>query len=368
MLSTLRMLLSGTCLAAFVAPALAVTYLEKEEFGPALELDRNALGHQQALANLPGRVYLLQKHWSGPGFNKRTEGVAAYEGDAEASNRALAEFALLPDDLVTEIHLLPAPGVSRSLKRNVTQPCDFEVRWTLVESWSNQTKGVSARHQVTLTVYIERAAAVPPLDPRAPQWIKDLDSDHFIVRQTAFERLEQERDAARNSLQKALDAKDVTLEGRRRIEQLLKRLDPIHARRLRLPKKAAVFGPDELLQREAENWRSGDLRRSLSAANQISALAEFTEESFPLLIEMLHDGREQVRDLAVVAFVQLGSRASGAVPALKAARPTMTEQSGAALATAVAAAMAAPIAADTWRQNRRCRAEIGQLLRDLKKH
>jgi hypothetical protein len=370
--SILRTVLGGFCLTTIIAPALALrSYGEREEFGPARDRERTSADKRLMLAYLPDRVYFLQKSWSGPGFQNGNDGVAAYQGDAEAVNRALAEFALLPADTVREIQLLPAPGVSRSLKRQVTQSCDFEFRWSSAESRSrNKNQGVpeidEAYHEATLVIYVDRAAPSRPLDPRATQWIKDLDSDRFTVRQAAVENLGIQRDAALSMLQESLDAKDVTLEARRRIEQLMKRLEPIHATRLRIPHKIPVFGPDDLLKREAENWRSGDRGASWMAAHQISALAEFTEESFPLLIEMLHDDREQVRDLAVVAFEHLGSRASGVVPALKASAPKKPA-SGAALTKAFAAVTAEAMTVDPWRQNRQRRAEIAQFLREWKK-
>jgi hypothetical protein len=368
MRKTLRTMLGGLCLAILAAPALAlVVHGESEEFGPAREQDRKSANKRRALGYLPDRVYLFQSHWSGFGHN-RDEGVAAYQGDAEAANRALVELAQLPADTVKEIHLWPAPGVSRSLKGKVTQPCDFEVRWSNVEAWSiEKNNGVSSHHRTTMTIYIDRAAPPRPLDPRAAQWVKDLDSERFTVRQTAFDGLELQRDAALPLLQKALDAKEFTLEARRRIEQLMKRLEPIHAARLQFPRGIPVFGLDDLMRREAENWRSGDLGRSWGAASQIRALAEFSEESFPLLVQMLHDGREQVRDLAVSAFQQLGSRAAAAAPELKAAAPKMKPESRPALDKALAAVTAEPLVEDSWRQNRVRRAQIGQFLRGLKK-
>src|SRR5258708_12956766 len=124
----------------------------------------------------------------------------------------------------------------------------------------------------------------------------------------------------------AREDREVRLEAGRPMEQLLKGLEPIHAARLQIPNKIPVYGADELLKRAAETWRSGDLAKSWDAANQIIALAEFTEESFPLLIEMLGDGRAQVRDLAVAAFEQLGSRASGPPAALTTAAPNIRPQ------------------------------------------
>jgi hypothetical protein len=363
----IRTMLGGVCLAVFIAPALALmTFNEREEFGPAREQERKSADKRLALTRLPGRVYLYQKDWQGPLTQYGNHGVAAYQGDAEAANRALGELAQMPADTVREIHLLPAPGVSRSRQRNTVQACDYEIRWSNAWSGRGKVRDESGDFEAKMILYIDRAAPPRPLDPRAAQWIKDLDSERFNVRQAAFDNLAEQRDAALPLLQATQGAKDVTLEARRRVEQLLKRLEPIHAARLRLPDKVPVYGPDELLKREAGDWRSGNLAKSWTAANQISTLAEFTEESFPLLIEMLGDDRPQVRDLAAVAFEQLGSRASGAVPALKAASPKMKPESAPALARALAAVTLAPNTEDPWRQNRQRRAEIGQFLRERK--
>src|SRR4051812_31639835 len=95
--------------------ATAITeYGEREEFGPVRKNERLPMDKRRALAYLPDRVYLLEKHQSiGIGFTK-DEGVAAYQGNVESINRALAELALLPFETVKEIHLLPAPGLNRS--------------------------------------------------------------------------------------------------------------------------------------------------------------------------------------------------------------------------------------------------------------
>jgi hypothetical protein len=362
-------MLGGVCLAVFIAPALAlISFNEREEFGPAREPERKSADKKRlTLTCLPGRVYLYQKDWEGPLTQFGNNGVAAYQGDAEAANRALAELAGMPADTVREIHLLPAPGVSRSRQRKMVQACDYEIRWSNV--WSpvrGKDQDPPGEHHATMVLYIDRAAPPRPLDPRAAQWIKDLDSERFNVRQAAFDNLEAERDAALPLLQAAKGVKDVTLETRRRVEQLLKRLEPIHAARLHIPKMIPIYGAEELLKRAAVNWRSGDLAKSWDGANQISALAEFTEESFPLLIEMVGDGRQHVRDLAAAAFEQLGGRASGAAAALKTAAPKMKPESGPALAKALAAVTLAPSSEDSWRQNRQRRAEIGQYLQQRK--
>jgi hypothetical protein len=340
-----------------------VTFSQTEEFGPAPKLETRPSTQRLALAYLPGRVYWLHSTWCGWGRN-RDEGIVAYRGDAVAANHALAEFARLPPATVKEIHLLPGAGISRSVKGNVMQPCDWEIRWSSFESWRERdNQGMSTEHRATMTIYIDRAAALRPVDPRVQQWINDLDGQRFAVRQHAFQNLESQGDAALPWLQKALGAQGITLEARARIERLLTRLKPIHAARLHLPKGIPVVGVDELLRREARNWRSSDLGKSWDTANKLSALAEFTEESFPLLVEMLNDGREQVRDLAVGAFLRLGGRAAAAVPALKAAAPGMTPESRSALAKALTAVAAAPLPEDAWRRNRERRAEIELFLR-----
>src|SRR4051794_38792598 len=124
---TLRAMLCGLGLAAVVAPALAlISFNEREEFGPARDQERKSADKRATVTCLPGRVYLYQRDWQGSLTQFGNNGVAAYQGDAEAANRALDELAQLPADTVREIHLLPAPGVSRSRQRKSVQPCDYE--------------------------------------------------------------------------------------------------------------------------------------------------------------------------------------------------------------------------------------------------
>src|SRR5205807_2268207 len=119
-----------------------------------------------------GRVYLYQKDWQGPLTQSGNNGVAAYQGDAEAANHALAELARLPADTVREIHLLPAPGVSRSRQRKVVQSCDYEICWSSAWPGRGKVQDEPGEHQATVILYIDRAAPPRPLDPRAAQWIK----------------------------------------------------------------------------------------------------------------------------------------------------------------------------------------------------
>src|SRR4051812_37005223 len=111
----IRTMLGGVCLAIFISPTLAlIEFGEREEFGPARDQERKLADKRRAVTCLPGRVYLYQKDWSGPLTQFGNNGVAAYQGDAEAANQALGELARLPADTAREIQLLPAPGVSRS--------------------------------------------------------------------------------------------------------------------------------------------------------------------------------------------------------------------------------------------------------------
>ncbi|MCI0641285.1 MAG: hypothetical protein L0Y72_03490 [Gemmataceae bacterium] len=360
-------LLCCVCLVAWAAPAAAlVEFSQTEEFGPASKTAKKPSDPRFALAYLPGRVYALHSTWSGFGHN-RDEGVVAYEGDAAGANQALAEFGALPAATVKEIHLLPGPGRIRSLKGKLTLHCDWEIRWSSYVPFADEKHFGSPAHTAVMTIYVDRAALPRPLDARTLEWINDLDHERFDVRQRAFKNLADQGDAARPLLEKTSEAAPtgaITLEAKCRIDQLLSRLKPIHAARLRLPKGIPVVSIDQLLRREAKNWRSGDLSKSWHASEKISAWAEYTEESMPFLIEMLHDDREQVRDLAVSAFKRLGGRAAATLPALeeaesKAQKPVY-RNSLRQVQRALAAAT--PGAEDPWRRNREQRAEIEQFL------
>jgi hypothetical protein len=69
--------------------------------------------------------------------------------------------------------------------------------------------------------------AIPRADQDQVQnWLADLDSDKFAVRQAAVKELEKVGEQVRPSIQQALKA-NVTLETRRRLEQLLNALADI---------------------------------------------------------------------------------------------------------------------------------------------
>ena len=73
----------------------------------------------------------------------------------------------------------------------------------------------------------ERLKPVPPVDPKQlAQWLADLDNDAFAVREKATHELEAKKEAAEATLRSVLAGKP-SLEVRRRVEPILKRLEEL---------------------------------------------------------------------------------------------------------------------------------------------
>jgi HEAT repeat protein len=220
-----------------------------------------------------------------------------------------------------------------------------------------------------MTLYIARAEPIGKPDPRAARWVRELDDDSFPVREKASRALGTLGDAALPVLREALDRRP-TLEQRRRIERLINRLRPIHLSRLKFPKGVRVVSLDALVKEAEKNWRSGQIALTYEAASGLAEWAEYSEETFGLLVEALRDDREQVRDLAQKAFARLGHRGAGALAALKAAPDVRAPGPRDALKNAIRAVgeeTGKPGVEEYWRQNRRLRAAIAEYCRSMAK-
>lgn len=332
----------------------------EEEFGPAPEKGKVPDDKRKALAYLPGRVYCLHQFQHGFGHSQ-DDWLLAFQGDVEGVNAALRAFAAIPGD--KEIRLFPGPGLVRSVGDKVSQGCDWQInRSTHMTLPRGEIKKASETHTAVMTVFVARARPILPPDPRCAEWIKDLDDPQFPLRQRSFARLAEQGDSALPLFQEAL-ASSQTLEKRIRLEQLIGRLKSIHVARLKILHGIPVVSLDALLQQEKMNWASGDLAKSWYAAQKVSAWADYTEESFSILIDMLDDKREQVRELAEKAFQRLGPRVAQALPALQTAW-NKAESTGKTLGkewisvTRHASLHSSPQADESWRRNRELRVEI----------
>ncbi len=346
---------------ASAALALVVQY-EREEVGPAKEALRPPYSSpESAFRFSPLRCYWRESGFDGFG-SSRSEALAGFRGDVDEANAALATFATLPaPDKV--VRLLPGPGSVPSADRKASYPCDWQVHWVHQHFSFGQKEARSVTHTAVITVFVTRADPIPKADPRAGRWVRELDDDSLPVREGASRALAGLGDAALPALREGL-GKNPSPEQRRRIARLLDQLKPIHLRRVKLPPGLRVVSLDALVSEAEKDWRSGDLARSWLAANRLAELAEHSEDTLPLLVEALRDQREQVRGLALGAFVRLGNRANGAQSRLKAAaqdaRSPAVQEALRRATQAVGPGTDASGAEDTWRGNRRLRAVIAE--------
>jgi hypothetical protein len=346
-----------------------VTHYKREEVGPAKDarLPPGA-GPEATFQFSPLRCYWRASGWDGWGVSHH-EVLAAFRGDVDEANAALVTFAALPmKDKV--VRLFPGPGAVRSADGKTSYPCDWQVHWTrhTMHPRGERTKSSESRTAV-MTLYIARAEPLPKPDPRAARWIKELNDDSFRARENASRALAGLGDAALPALRAALD-RGPSLEQRRRIERLLDRLKPIHLSRVKPPKGVRVVSLDGLMKEAESDWRSGNLGQSWLAASQFMEWAEYSEDTFPLLVEALRNDREQVRELAEKAFARLGHRGVGALARLKAAPDVRIPGARAALQKAIRAVSERgdkSAAEAYWRQNRRLRAAIAEYCRSAAK-
>jgi hypothetical protein len=109
---------------------------------------------------------------------------------------------------------------------------------------------VSATNQ-SVPFLRDRLKPVARADPKKiEQWIADLDSDKFADRQAAARALEKVGQQARPFLQKALKA-DVSLEARRRLEQILGVVSDVPAETVRTIRAITVL--ERIGSREAQS-------------------------------------------------------------------------------------------------------------------
>jgi hypothetical protein len=362
-------LLSVALLLALASAAHGlVVHYEHEEVGPARDVPvRPGTDPESTFRFSRLRCYWRETGFDGWGVSRR-DVVAAFRGDVDQANAALATFATLPDEGKL-IRLVPGPGSVRSLGEKASYPCDWEVRWMRNTEGprGERTKSTVSRTAV-LTLFIARADPIARPDPRAAGWVKELDDDRFPVREKASRALADLGDAAMPALRAALE-QNPTLEQRRRIERLLDRLKPIHLSRVKLPKGVRTVSLDELVKEAEKGWRSGKIAESWFAATQFTELAEYSEDTFALLVEALRDDRVQVRELSEKAFARLGNRGAAALAKLKAADAGASGP-GDALKRAVRSVSEGTDRTgveEYWRHNRRLRAAIVEYCRAIAK-
>jgi WD40 repeat protein len=121
--------------------------------------------------------------------------------------------------------------LSLLLKDPPADTTELDKLWTSLgqndsEKASEAMQSLTARPKETLALFKARLRPVPAVAPdRLTQLLADLQSNQYVVRQRATDELEQLDLQARPALEKALDAQPA-VEARRRIEALLKKLEP----------------------------------------------------------------------------------------------------------------------------------------------
>jgi HEAT repeats len=258
------------------------------------------LGHEALdLANLKSRLYWHEVNGDPTFF---------YEGNAAALNEALKKFAALPGG-AREVVLLPGRGEGH----NLTGDKKFGYDW-----WVNTPAGFHREGPPRLTVYVGAVAPVtPPDDKQLAQWIADLDSDTFTVREKAAEELARVGHAATTVLRKALADKP-SAETRKRIEHLLEILRGIDLRDVKMPGGVMVLEVKDLLARYREGLKAGDPSARGYAVSDLGGLAAYADVVPDLVGVLKEEKAEYPRRCTAGALSRMGKKAEAALALLKA--------------------------------------------------
>jgi RNA polymerase sigma factor (sigma-70 family) len=145
--------------------------------------------------------------------------------------------------------------------------------WTELADAKNAARAYQAMRQLlrdpagTMRLFRQRLRPVPATDrERITQWIADLDSSEFAVREKAMRELEQHGEAVEGALRKVLEDRP-SLEVRQRIKLLLDKLRGTD--RLRALRAVEVL----------EHLGTAEARRLLEALAQGAAEARLTQEA-----------------------------------------------------------------------------------------
>jgi HEAT repeats len=263
------------------------------------------------VANLPSRVYWREINGDPMFF---------FRGNTAALNQALEAFAQIQGE--KEILLVPAPSDVRTLVERKPVPCDWELHAPngFYVHFARQEKGtqVMTKHP-RLTIYVTFAGTAPSVDAKqVTQWIAELNSEQFTVRDNANKELEKLGRAAASLLRKAKEGRP-SPEQLRRIDALLDKLVGIDLDQIRFPAGVKIVSPRELRSRYVEGLKSdsGDIRGH--ALGGLGEQARFTDQVIPILVDALkNDKHEYVRRSAASALARLGKRSTAALPTLKA--------------------------------------------------
>jgi hypothetical protein len=291
--------------AAFVlALPACVLALGTETFGNSPVIGQPDWGEGVLdVVNLNSRVYSVWVNGNERFF---------YRGHAGALNEALGKYAAIKGD-IHEVILLPGAGKTRSFKGT---PIDFD--W-LLHVPSGIYKAVTKKQDAVLTIYINCAPSEQPLDRKQiDKWIEELYHDKFAVRENATQELAKLGPVVKPVLRDALKGNLRTLEGRRRIEALLDRLQGIALADLEIPKGIKLIDADDLVARNLQALKNTDPTQRSLAIQELSGFAVYSEKVVPALAEMLKkDRNEHVRRCAAAGLAWIGGQARPALAVLK---------------------------------------------------
>jgi hypothetical protein len=251
------------------------------------------------LANLKSRFY-----W----YEVNGDPFFYYRGDAAALNEALLKFAGLRG-AERDVIVLPGPVKGHNLTGDQSFAHDWKV---------HTPAGRSIGGPPTMTVYIDACAPAKAPDAAAlARWIADLDSDTFAIRDRASQELEKMGFAAATALRAAKKSELGGL-ARRRIDQLLDRLQGIDLRHVEIPAGVTVFDLPDLLERCRADCKSPDPQIRGHAAGELGELARYADVVPSLVAVVAGDRHEYVRRCAAGALSRLGKKAAAALPVLRA--------------------------------------------------
>lgn len=333
-----------------------------EHFGNAPVPPGNFPDALLPLLNLDSRVYWYDVNGDATFFHRL--------GNTPAANDALRKFAAAGKGL--DVYLLPGPREVHSLTRERFFVCDLEVHVPggLAAARAGQEKDTRVFDtRPTLFLYVGRPRPAAPADARqVGRWIAELDSDDFKKREQAVRELEKQGPAAEAILRKAL-ASGPTPEVRKRLADLLGRLQGVNLDVLEVPAGLKVQGLDDLLGRYRQGLTSPDsLIRGL-AASHLAARETDPDAAVAVLVEVLQKEKNEYPRRCVAGSLQrLGKSAAPALPLLEAGLNDPDKNVQAAYKSAVEAIKAAPEEkgrAEKVKNTVAVRADVGRFLKAL---
>jgi RNA polymerase sigma factor (sigma-70 family) len=270
-----------------------------EDFGPPRTMVQRTADGLGTAIDLNSHVYTL--------WQNGTE-THHYRGKARDMNEALGKYAAVRG-YARRIVLLPGPGRTETLRG---QPVAFD--------WQLEVAGKfdqAPPWQVRMAIHIGTVKPRPVKRQKVDQWLQDLDSDQFDVREAAYEELRKLGNDAKPALRGALQP-SIALERRRRIESLLDRLNSFDLADLEVPAGLIVAGADDLVAKALEELKHTDRNVRSAALQDLSRLARWSDKVVPALIEVFENDKDlHLRQVAAACLGDAGVAAESALPALQ---------------------------------------------------